>query len=147
MNQLIQFIEKNSFYPSNIDPVSYQEINYHCSDCKKNNPKYECKICNLFWCQNHSCQHLKNQKDSENIIEILDNCPICLTGYSEKSSYQLMPCKHRFHFECIRKWLFLNDDCPYCREITENNPHKCEESEFKRYQVEYLDLFMDFLQF
>ena len=106
MNPFLEFIEKNSTFP-NINPLSYQEINHNCPRCQKNNPKYECQKCNHFWCSDHSCQHLKIP--SKSIIKILDNCPICLTGYSQKTSYQLTPCNHTFHFDYIKKWLFLND--------------------------------------
>ena len=44
---------------------------------------------------------------------MLQNCSICLGPM--KISHCLKGCKHRFHQECIAKWLKNNTGCPLCR--------------------------------
>lgn len=50
-------------------------------------------------------------------------CPICLDDHGEGSrggdddgvEVKEMPCKHRFHADCIDKWLGMRGTCPVCR--------------------------------
>ncbi|KAK1260767.1 E3 ubiquitin-protein ligase RING1-like [Acorus gramineus] len=45
-----------------------------------------------------------------------EECPVCLEGLAEEEApARAMPCKHRFHGECIRKWLEMHGSCPVCR--------------------------------
>ncbi|KAK1283862.1 E3 ubiquitin-protein ligase RING1-like [Acorus calamus] len=46
-----------------------------------------------------------------------EECPVCLEGLAEEEAEpaRAMPCKHRFHGECIRKWLEMHGSCPVCR--------------------------------
>ena len=45
----------------------------------------------------------------------VSECTICLEGLKETKRYKLK-CDHSsFHFECIRKWLMDNKNCPICR--------------------------------
>lgn len=43
----------------------------------------------------------------------MGECSICLdnNGHCE----YMLPCKHKFHSQCIRKWLENNNTCPVCR--------------------------------
>ncbi|XP_072972697.1 E3 ubiquitin-protein ligase MPSR1-like [Typha angustifolia] len=43
-------------------------------------------------------------------------CAICLEGFGHECGVvKEMPCKHRFHGNCIEKWLGLHGSCPICR--------------------------------
>ncbi|KAI4339296.1 hypothetical protein MLD38_024256 [Melastoma candidum] len=43
-------------------------------------------------------------------------CPICLVDCRKDDELQSLPdCNHRFHKECIDRWLRLHPTCPICR--------------------------------
>lgn len=44
-----------------------------------------------------------------------DQCVVCLEEWEASESAKEMPCKHRFHGNCIEKWLKINGSCPVCR--------------------------------
>ncbi|KAK6139331.1 hypothetical protein DH2020_026923 [Rehmannia glutinosa] len=44
-----------------------------------------------------------------------DQCVICLEEWVSGEKAREMPCKHRFHGECIEKWLKIHGSCPVCR--------------------------------
>ncbi|KAG6427116.1 hypothetical protein SASPL_111356 [Salvia splendens] len=44
-----------------------------------------------------------------------DQCVICLEQWEAGEKAKRMPCKHRFHGECIEKWLRIHGSCPVCR--------------------------------
>ncbi|XP_047960046.1 E3 ubiquitin-protein ligase MPSR1 [Salvia hispanica] len=44
-----------------------------------------------------------------------DQCVICLEDWEAGEKAKRMPCKHRFHGECIEKWLRIHGSCPVCR--------------------------------
>lgn len=44
-----------------------------------------------------------------------DQCVICLEEWGVGEKAKKMPCKHRFHEECIVKWLKIHGSCPVCR--------------------------------
>ncbi|ERN07075.1 hypothetical protein AMTR_s00019p00065410 [Amborella trichopoda] len=55
-----------------------------------------------------------------NKIEIEDgeqeDCSVCLCGFVANTEAWMMPCNHRFHSNCILKWLLdYNRSCPLCR--------------------------------
>lgn len=43
------------------------------------------------------------------------DCVICLEEWRVGDVAREMPCKHRFHGECVEKWLGLHGSCPVCR--------------------------------
>ncbi|KAI3467335.1 hypothetical protein Pfo_023998 [Paulownia fortunei] len=44
-----------------------------------------------------------------------EQCVICLEEWEAGEKAKEMPCKHRFHGECIEKWLKIHGSCPVCR--------------------------------
>lgn len=44
-----------------------------------------------------------------------ESCTVCLEGFRAGTVVKEMPCKHRFHSECILPWLDLHSSCPVCR--------------------------------
>ncbi|KAI3706286.1 hypothetical protein L6452_23918 [Arctium lappa] len=49
------------------------------------------------------------------IAEDSIQCSICLDDFEVGAEAKEMPCKHRFHGECILPWLELHSSCPVCR--------------------------------
>jgi len=49
-----------------------------------------------------------------------DSCCICLEVYEEGEDLILLPCLHRFHYNCMRSWTKTSTfsgaaSCPYCK--------------------------------
>ncbi|KAH6806998.1 hypothetical protein C2S51_028106 [Perilla frutescens var. frutescens] len=53
--------------------------------------------------------------ESVEVDEDDDRCVICLEEWEAGERAKRMPCKHRFHGECIEKWLNIHGTCPVCR--------------------------------
>ncbi|KAG6530423.1 hypothetical protein ZIOFF_012655 [Zingiber officinale] len=50
-------------------------------------------------------------------VKITENmsCSICLDDFEIGTQAREMPCKHKFHGNCILPWLELHSSCPVCR--------------------------------
>ena len=44
-----------------------------------------------------------------------DSCNICLEPYEIGDELRTIPCMHKFHKNCIDKWLRSNATCPVCK--------------------------------
>ena len=58
----------------------------------------------------YHCNH-----DSNNEEECLEcRCHICFDSYNNVEIYNLT-CEHRFHVDCIKRWINIRRYCPICR--------------------------------
>ncbi|XP_062208553.1 E3 ubiquitin-protein ligase SIRP1-like [Phragmites australis] len=56
------------------------------------------------------------------------SCPVCLEDYAAGERAREMPCRHRFHTNCIVPWLEMHSSCPVCRfqlPADEDNKSSC----------------------
>ncbi|CAA0822315.1 RING/U-box superfamily protein [Striga hermonthica] len=44
-----------------------------------------------------------------------DQCVVCLEDWEIGEKARKMPCGHRFHGECVERWLRIHGSCPVCR--------------------------------
>ena len=54
-------------------------------------------------------------KNSETLSEEHKRCAVCMCDYEENEKVKFLHCLHRFHVECIDKWLEKNSTCPICK--------------------------------
>ncbi|KAF3773437.1 E3 ubiquitin-protein ligase [Nymphaea thermarum] len=102
--------------------------------------------CITNWLENHNtcplCRFLmpmEENKSTDGVILIaLDEasasvvvddkeawCPVCLEEFGANDEVSEMPCEHRYHIDCIMKWLEKHNTCPLCRflmPMEENKP-------------------------
>ena len=104
----------------NLRKVNYSDIDVTASEIEeetKSNGKFlNEKIEFLIFLEQHSKPEIYailNHDVKVNIKNDEDyNCPICLDSMV---NYTKLPCKHKFHEECISNWGKNHDTCPICR--------------------------------
>ncbi len=47
--------------------------------------------------------------------KIILKCPICIENIEYKENLYITYCFHKFHKECIERWLYIKKNCPICR--------------------------------
>ncbi|KAJ3673373.1 hypothetical protein LUZ60_006747 [Juncus effusus] len=102
-----------------------------------------------------SIDALKTVKKEEN-GEGESACVVCLEGLFEREEEGLvkeMPCGHKYHGDCIEKWLRIHGSCPVCRfrmpeeqeaEEKKTDQAEREEEEGRRNGSFFVDLFFWF---
>ncbi|MCL7028598.1 hypothetical protein MKW94_026750, partial [Papaver nudicaule] len=60
--------------------------------------------------QKDAIEAMPNVTVTENL-----QCSVCLDDFEIGLEAKQMPCKHKFHSECILPWLELHSSCPVCR--------------------------------
>ena len=69
---------------------------------------------------------LKKLKSSSNTV-FTGNCVICLEPFDDNkektplNKVSTLPCGHKFHTECLTKWLTKENKCPLCRKKPMND--------------------------
>jgi hypothetical protein len=56
----------------------------------------------------------------ETLTDIEEECPICSEYFLDEKvigTVVELPCKHRYHKNCILNWFDKSDTCPICREV------------------------------
>ena len=48
--------------------------------------------------------------------ETTDDCSICLDSLDNEEEVYTLNCEHKYHNDCITRWLHTNPNCPLCRE-------------------------------
>ncbi|XP_019165733.1 PREDICTED: E3 ubiquitin-protein ligase RING1-like [Ipomoea nil] len=61
-------------------------------------------------------------------------CAICLEEWGVGETVKEMPCRHRFHKECIEKWLGIHGSCPVCRHKMPEEDKVKQKSESSRWK-------------
>ncbi|KAI8375344.1 hypothetical protein EDC96DRAFT_496902 [Choanephora cucurbitarum] len=58
---------------------------------------------------------LKTIRLAINDPDIQEECIICQEHFTSALDLCVLPCEHKYHSECITKWLHVNSSCPICR--------------------------------
>lgn len=60
-------------------------------------------------------EEVELEEDEEGVmIDPGRRCPICLDRFGSGDMLRLMPCKHKYHKDCIDRWLKIKATCPIC---------------------------------
>ncbi|KAI8375125.1 hypothetical protein BD560DRAFT_392760 [Blakeslea trispora] len=58
---------------------------------------------------------LKTIRLAANHPDINEECIICQEYFSSSLDLCVLPCEHKYHSDCIVRWLHVNSSCPICR--------------------------------
>ncbi|XP_009778983.1 E3 ubiquitin-protein ligase SIRP1-like [Nicotiana sylvestris] len=73
------------------------------------------------------------------IVEHEEECAICLLEFQVGEKTKEMPCKHRYHSNCINKWLERHGSCPVCRYKLPVERPELVSSSINHYPLEFSD--------
>lgn len=94
----------------------------------KNVGHYKSNTSDLHYCRHHT-------------PKLGVDCIICL---NELYNPYVLPCGHRFHNSCIRKWIKSKNSCPICRESIFTNINTSEyKTELFKYKGPNLQIAID----
>lgn len=51
-----------------------------------------------------------------------DSCMICLEPFRRGEELRLLPCMHRYHRQCVDRWLARSQACPMCKHDVLGSP-------------------------
>ena len=51
----------------------------------------------------------------DDILDPKYTCPICMELYVVRDEICILPCLHKFHDNCVKKWLRQSNNCPICK--------------------------------
>jgi len=63
--------------------------------------------------------NLLREATAAELENLNDVCAIC---YQELRSARVTSCNHYYHSVCLRKWLYVQDNCPLCHEVLYRPP-------------------------
>ena len=49
------------------------------------------------------------------------SCMVCLCDFEDGDTLKIVPCFHKFHQECIDRWLLQKAECPVCKASARGN--------------------------
>lgn len=75
-------------------------------------------------------QNLIKEKNDEILLQDITNCTICKLEIDLEISHVSLECSHKFHINCITKWLKEKAVCPNCRNVI-----KTKKSEFSKSSI------------
>lgn len=58
---------------------------------------------------------LPKVKTSQELVAASADCAVCQDKLTLGEEVRQLPCRHLFHFDCIKPWLKMHDSCPVCR--------------------------------
>ncbi|KAI9591349.1 hypothetical protein BDF19DRAFT_272680 [Syncephalis fuscata] len=67
---------------------------------------------------------LHSSAEAQTIEDFPTRCPVCLEDFVDDERLRLLPCRHRFHVDCVDRWLVTQRRlCPVCKQdaVTPNN--------------------------
>jgi hypothetical protein len=50
-----------------------------------------------------------------------DICPICQEEFKDTTVIKTLACTHKFHVECIQKWIEMRNLCPLCNKVADTS--------------------------
>jgi len=118
---LISYL-KNEYkkYYENIDEYVLNDVKFYVENKYYNQEVIITNICSKPCDFDVFFKHYINMELLEIVPthECNEDCSICLENFNR--SHEIMApiklgCGHIFHYGCINKWYFLNQNCPICR--------------------------------
>ncbi len=115
-------ISNNNDINNNIN-INNNDININNNDIINNNNNNRINNNNKILFKNKKQEQFYNSILSLSFQIVFDpikhnsfeekSCGICLGDFEKNQQILIIPCLHKFHFDCISKWLIKNTTCPF----------------------------------